>query len=138
MSFWVDPPGLILFGALVCILHVRFNTSKEMLYSFSAGVVASFAFGGLGLYLDWFRWTIPGIVDLKGSYVMFDQGLTGISKANFPVWIVPIFLWFYPFWFVLGYGLAKKYRLGMKVVPVLIMGIVLLSAPSVIESLLPH
>jgi hypothetical protein len=138
MSFWVDPPGLILFGALVYVLHVRFNTSRAMLYSFSAGVVASFAFGGLGLYLDWFRWTIPGIVDLKGSYVMFDQGLTGISKATFPVWIVPIFLWFYPFWFVVGYGLAKKYRLGMKVIPVLIIGIALLSAPSVIESILPH
>jgi len=87
MSFWVDPPGLILFGALVCVLHVSFNTSKAMLYSFSGRVVASFAFGGLGL---------------------------------------------------VGYGLAKKNRLGMKGIPVLIIGIVRLSAPSVIESLLPH
>jgi hypothetical protein len=135
MSFWVDPPGLVLFGALVFILHVRFNTPKAMLYSFSAGTIASFAFGGMGLYLDWFRWTIPGIVDLKGSYIMFDQGLTGISKATFPVWIVPIFLWFYPFWFIVGYELAKKYKLGMKFIPILIFGILLLALPSVIESL---
>jgi hypothetical protein len=73
-------------------------------------------------------------VDLKGFYVMFDQGLTGLSKAAFPVWIVPIFLFFYPFWFVLGYEFAKKHRLGMKIVPHLVIGILLLAVPSVIES----
>jgi hypothetical protein len=62
-------------------------------------------------------------------------GLTGISKESFPVWIVPIFLWFYPFWFIAGYELAKKYTLGLKIVPLLIIGIVLLAVPSVVESL---
>jgi hypothetical protein len=139
VSFWVDPPGLLLFGALTFIIHLRFNTPKAMVYAFSGGTIASFAFGGIGLYLDWFRWTIPGIVDLKGSYVMFDQGLTGISRATFPVWVVPIFLWFYPFWFVVGYELAKKHKLGMRTVPILILGILLLAVPSVVESvLLPH
>jgi hypothetical protein len=134
MSFWVDPPALLLFGAIVYIVHAKFNTAKALVYAFSGGIVASFAFGGLGLYMDWFRWTIPGIVDLKGSYVIFDQGLTGISKATFPVWIVPIFLWFYPFWFVLGYELAKKRNLGIKMVPLFAVGIMLLAIPSLVES----
>jgi len=134
MSFWVDPPALLLFGAIVYIVHAKFNTAKALVYAFSGGVIASFAFGGLGLYMDWFRWTIPGIADLPGSYVIFDQGLTGITKAAFPVWMVPIFLWFYPFWFVLGYEVAKKRRLGMNVVPIFAIGIILLAIPSVVES----
>jgi hypothetical protein len=134
MSFWVDPPALLFFGALVYILHVRLNTPKALVYAVSGAVIASFAFGGLGLYMDWFRWTIPGLVDLRGSYVIFDQGLTGISKATFPTWIVPIFLFFYPVWFTLGYELAKKHRFGMKTVPIFVVGILLLSLPSFIES----
>jgi len=136
MSFWVDPPALLFFGAITFIVHERFHTARALVYAFSGGTIASFAFGGLGLYMDWFRWTIPGIVDLKGSYVIFDQGLTGITKAAFPVWIVPVFLWFYPFWFVLGYELAKKHRLQTKAIPFFAAGLILLAVPSVVESVM--
>ncbi|MDA4113723.1 MAG: hypothetical protein OK474_06730 [Thaumarchaeota archaeon] len=134
MSFWVDPPALLFFGAIVYIIHAKFDTAKALVYAFSGGTIASFAFGGLGLYMDWFRWVIPGIADLKGSYVIFDQGLTGITKATFPTWMVPIFLWFYPFWFILGYELAKRHKFEMKTVPIFALGILLLSIPSVVES----
>ena len=93
-----------------------------------------FLIGGIGLYLDWFRWTIPGIVDLKGSYVMVDQGLTGFTKATFPAWIVVMFFCFYPFWYILGYEYAKKHQLEPKVIPYLLLGLLLLLAPSIIES----
>lgn len=139
MSFWVDPPALLIFGALTLIFHSRYETPKSVLYAFCGGTIASFVFGGIGLYLDWFRWTLPGLVDLKGSYVMFDQGLTGITKAAFPTWIAPIFLFFYPFWFALGYEVAKKRYLRTRAVPYLLLGIVLLALPSVVESnFLPH
>jgi len=134
MSFWVDPPALLIFGALAMIFHARYETPKAVLYAFCGGTIAAFVFGGIGLYLDWFRWTIPGLVDLKGSYVMFDQGLTGITKATFPTWIVPIFLFYYPFWFALGYEVAKKRYLKMRVVPYLLLGIIILAVPSILES----
>lgn len=86
------------------------------------------------MYLDWFRWVIPGVVDLKGSYVMLEQGLTGLSKATFPTWIVILFLSLYPFWFILGYYAGRRYKLGMKSVPILIVGVLLLLIPSIVES----
>lgn len=134
MSFFVDPPGLIIFGAIVCLLAERFRTPKSVVYAASGGIIGSFAFGGIGLYLNWFPWVIPGLINLKGSYVMFDQGITGLSAATVPVWIVPIFLWFYPFWFILGFEAAKRHHLKMKYLPILLVGLLLLIIPSLVES----
>jgi len=134
LSFFVDPPGLVMFGAIIWILSDRLSTPKSMVYAISGAVIGSFTIGGIGLYLDWFRWTIPGIINLPGSYVMLDQGITGLSKATFPAWIVVLFLCLYPFWFTLGFETAKRHRLRVKVVPILIVGVLLLLIPSVIES----
>jgi len=114
MSFFVDPLGLLFFGAILYIVSAYFNFAKSLIYTLAAAILSSFMVGGLALYLDWYRWIIPGLVDLKGSYIMFDQGLTGITKEAFPVWIVVMFLSLYPFWFALGYEAAKKYNLPMK------------------------
>src|SRR5271157_1164252 len=108
MSFFVDPPGLFMMGIVVYLLSVRFKTPKSVLYAASGAITGSFTFGGIGLYLNWFTWTVPGLINLKGSYVMLDQGITGLSAATFPTWIAPIFLCFYPFWFTLGYETAKR------------------------------
>lgn len=134
MSFFVDPPGLVMVGAIIYILSQRLNTPKSIVYAISAAVIGSFTFGGIGLYLNWYPWVIPGLVNLKGSYVMLDQGLTGLSASTFPVWIAVLFLWLYPFWFTVGYETAKRHGLSMKYVPIFMVGILLLLIPSVVES----
>jgi hypothetical protein len=134
MSFFVDPFGLLFFGAVLYIVSANFKFSKLMLYALSSAILTSFIFGGVALYMDWYRWIIPGLVDLKGSFIMFDQGLTGITKAAFPVWIAMMFVTLYPVWFVLGYETAKKYNLSVKFIPIFIVGILILTIPSIIQS----
>ena len=134
MSFFVDPFGLLLFGAILYIISTNCKIAKSLMYALGTAILTSFTFGGVALYMDWYRWIIPGLVDLKGSYIMFDQGLTGITKAAFPAWIVMMFLSLYPFWFILGYETAKRYSLPMKFVPVFIIGVLLLTIPSIIQS----
>ncbi len=134
MSFFVDPFGLLFFGAILYIVSTNYHFSKLLSYTFAAAILTSFIFGGIALYLDWYRWVVPGLVDLKGSYIMFDQGLTGLTKATFPAWIAMMFVCLYPVWFVLGYDAAKKYKLPLKFVPVFVLGIVLLIIPSIIQS----
>ena len=134
MSFFVDPFGLLFFGAILYIVSANFKFSKLMLYGIASAILTSFIFGGIALYMDWYRWIIPGLVDLKGSYIMFDQGLTGITKAAFPVWIAMTFVTLYPVWFTLGYETAKKYNLPVKFIPIFIVGILILAVPSIIQS----
>lgn len=138
MSFFVDPFGLIFFGAILYLVSVRYHFAKSVIYTLAAATLTSFIFGGIALYLDWYRWIIPGLVNLKGSYIMFDQGLTGISKEAFPAWIAMMFLTLYPFWFALGYETAKKYNLSTNFVLIFIIGIILLTIPSIIQSQFPH
>jgi hypothetical protein len=134
MSFWVDPFALFLLGAILFIVSVSYKIAKSVLYALIGAILTSFIFGGAALYLDWYRWVIPGIADLKGSYVIFDQGLTGITKNAFPAWIAMTFLTLYPLWLVLGYETAKKYNPALKFLPILIIGVILLSIPSVIQA----
>jgi hypothetical protein len=134
MSFFVDPFGLLFFGAILYIVSANFKFSKLMLHALASAILTSFIFGGVALYMDWYRWIIPGLVDLKGSYIMFDQGLTGITKAAFPVWIAMMFVSLYPVWFVLGFETAKKYNLSVKFILIFIVGILILTIPSIIQS----
>ena len=134
MSFFVDPFGLLFFGAILYIFSANFKFSKLILYALASAILTSFIFGGVALYMDWYRWIIPGLVDLKGSYIIFDQGLTGITKAAFPVWIAMMFVTLYPVWFALGYETAKKYNLPVKFIPIFIVGILILTIPSIIQS----
>ena len=134
MSFFVDPFGLLLIGAVLYIVSANYSMAKSVTYSLATATLTCFIFGGVALYLDWYRWIVPGLVDLKGSYIMFDQGLTGITKEAFPAWIAMMFLSLYPLWFFLGYEVAKKYNLPMKFVPVFILGVLLLTIPSIIQS----
>jgi hypothetical protein len=134
MSFWVDPPALFMFGAIVYILSVRYEAAKSVVYAICGAVIVSFTVGGIGLYLDWYRWVIPGLVNLKGSYVMLDQGITGLTTATFPAWLVILFLPLYPFWFALGLETAKRREWQPRYVPLLMLGVLLMLVPSIIES----
>ncbi len=134
MSFWVDPPALLMFGALIWILSERFEAARSVVYAISGGTLASFIVGGIGLYLDWYRWIVPGVINLKGSYVMLDQGITGLTEATFPAWMAILFLSLYPFLFAVGYEFAKRHRLETRWVPWLMVGILLMLLPSLIES----
>ena len=126
-------------GAAIWIVSERLHAERTVVIAACGGMLGIFILGGIGLYLDWFRWIVPGIVNLKGSYVMVDQGLTGFTKAAFPAWIVVLFFCFYPFWFVLGYEYAKKRKLEPRVIRYLLVGLLLLLSPSVIESnFIPH
>ena len=134
MSFFVDPFGLFFFGAILYILSANYKVAKSLIYTMGAAILTSFTFGGIALYLDWYRWIIPGLADLQGSYIMFDQGLTGITKAAFPTWIAMMFITLYPFWLALGYETAKKYNLPVKFILIFIIGILALIIPSIIQS----
>ena len=82
MSFFVDPFGLLFFGAILYIVSANYKFAKSLIYALGAAILTSFTFGGIALYMDWYRWIIPGLADLKGSYIMFDQGLTGIYQSG--------------------------------------------------------
>ena len=139
MSFFVDPFGLLFFGGILYIFSANFKFSKQMIIALSSAILTSFIFGGVALYMDWYRWIIPGLVDLKGSFIMFDQGLTGVTKAAFPVWIAMMFVTLYPVWFILGYETAKRNNLPVKFILIFIIGVLLLTIPSIIQSqFLPH
>ena len=133
MSFWVDPPALVMIGAIIWILSDRYQAPASVVAAISGATIAAFTIGGIGLYLDWFNWVIPGLVNLTGPYVIVDQGLTGLTEATFPAWMAVLFLCLYPFWFTLGYEHAKKHRLDSRLVPPLMVGVVLLALPSEIE-----
>ncbi|MGA2666304.1 MAG: hypothetical protein ABSF83_15315 [Nitrososphaerales archaeon] len=134
MSFFVDPPALIMVGALIHIFAERLKSPRSIVYAISGGTIASFTFGGLGLYLNWFPWVVPGLIDLPGSYVMLDQGITGLTVATFPTWIAVLFLCLYPFWFAVGFETAKRHRLNARQAPLLVAGVLLMVVPSLIES----
>lgn len=134
MSFFVDPFGLFFFGAILYIISANYKFAKSLIYALGAAILTSFTFGGIALYMDWYRWIIPGVADLKGSYIIFDQGLTGITKASFPAWIAMMFLTLYPFWFALGFETAKKYNFPVKFILIFIIGILVLTIPSIIQS----
>jgi hypothetical protein len=134
LSFFVDPFGLIFIGAILFIISTNYNFARSLVYTLASAILTSFIFGGAALYLDWYRWVIPGLVDVKGSHIMFDQGLTGITKDSFPAWMAMMFLALYPFWFALGYETAKKNKLSIKFVPIFIVGVLLLTIPSIIQS----
>jgi hypothetical protein len=123
-----------MIGAIIWIVSDKLETPRSVVYAISAGTIASFTIGGIGLYLDWYRWVVPGVINLKGSYVMLDQGITGLTEASFPTWIAVLFLCLYPFWFAVGYEHAKKHRLEMRWVPYLMLGVLLLLIPSIVES----
>ena len=134
MSFWVDPPALFMIAAMIWIVSDRLKTPRSIVYAISGATIASFTIGGIGLYLDWYRWIIPGVVDLKGSYVMLDQGLTGLTEATFPAWIALLLLSLYPFWFAVGYEFAKRHAWSTKALPYLTLGVLLMLTPSIIEA----
>lgn len=70
---------------------------------------------------------------------MLDQGVTGLSTSTFPTWIAVVFFCFYPFWFTLGYETARRRSVGIRFMPILIFGLLLLLVPSIVESwLLVH
>ena len=46
MSFFVDPFGLLFFGAILYIVSANFKFSKSMIYAIGSAILTSFIFGG--------------------------------------------------------------------------------------------
>jgi hypothetical protein len=61
MSFFVDPFGLLFFGAILYIVSANFKFSKLMLYALASAILTSFIFGGVaplyGLVSVDYTWT---------------------------------------------------------------------------------
>jgi len=119
LSFLLDPPALVLLGAVVYIFSRKVHLKRS--YAIYAGVtiVAVFVVVSGLLYLDVIRWYIPGIIDMKGSEWMFHSNITGIYKEDVHIGYVIFMFFLYPFWYYAGYVaaqyLSKKRQLEKKV-----------------------
>lgn len=108
MSFILDPPALVLLGAVVYVVSKRVRLRR--VWQYVAGIVIIGAFIGVSglLYLDVIRWHIPFVIDMKGSEWMFHSNITGIYKEDVPLVLVIVMFALYPLWYYLGY-LAAQY-----------------------------
>ena len=88
MSFILDPPALVLLGALCYVLSKRYHLRRVWQYLFGIVIVGAFLVVSILLYLDVIRWHIPFIIDMKGSEWMFHSNITGIYKEDVGVGIV--------------------------------------------------
>jgi uncharacterized protein (DUF362 family) len=110
MSFVLDPPALLVLGAVLYYIGRRFNLARLVLWVLGIGIIALFISTSSALYLDILRWHIPGIMDMPGSVWMFHSDVTGIQKPDVPVAAVAAMFALYPLWLYLGY-LAAQYLL---------------------------
>jgi uncharacterized protein (DUF362 family) len=110
LSFFLDPPALLLLGIMVYYFSKRlkwsFNTTVVMMGIISVGF---FLIGSALLYLDVVAWPLP---PTQGSAWMFHTDYTGIAKADVSVALAVLMLLLYPLWHVLGYVLALRFDVG--------------------------
>lgn len=107
MSFILDPPALILLGALVYVVSKRYYLRRVWQYLFGIVIVGAFLVVSILLYLDVIRWHIPFIIDMKGSEWMFHSNITGIYKEDVCIGFVIFMFVLYPLWYYLGYIAAQ-------------------------------
>lgn len=107
MSFFLDPPALVLLGALVYVVAKRIHLEKFWVTILGIIITGTFIVVSVLLYLDVIRWYIPFVIDMKGSEWMFHTNITGIYKEDVPKIIVVIMFGLYPFWYKAGYTTAQ-------------------------------
>ena len=47
MSFFVDPFGLLFFGAILYIVSANYKFAKSLTYALATAILTSFTFGGV-------------------------------------------------------------------------------------------
>ncbi len=110
MSFFLDPPALVLVGFAVYYFSKRFKWSLRTTAVLMGLISVGFFMGGSALlYLDVLGWPLP---PTPGSIWMFHTDLTGIAKTDVHVTISVFMLLIYPLWHIGGYMLALRLDQG--------------------------
>jgi len=106
MSYFIDPPALLLIGIVLLLIQKYLNV-KHQTVAIIGMLVAFIIFmgGSTLLYLDVIRWPIP---DTQGSVWVFHTDYTGIRKEDVPVPLAAAMLLLYPLWLYLGYVVAER------------------------------
>ncbi|KYK37102.1 MAG: hypothetical protein AYK18_10845 [Theionarchaea archaeon DG-70] len=115
MSFLLDPPTLILLGAVVYTFSRRFHLRRLWQIIAGVGIVSAFIVVSSLLYMDLIRCYIPFVIDMKGSEWMFHSNITGIYKEDVPKVLVAIMFVIYPLWYYLGYISAQYLRRRVQI-----------------------
>jgi len=117
MSFLLDPPVLIIIGALLYLLGNRLGLESLAKMTIGLLVVVIFIIFGIFLYFDIFRCVFPIICSSSsGSELMFHSDITGIYKQDVPLIVVAFLFALYPLFIYFGYVTAfvmsKRRRLS--------------------------
>jgi uncharacterized protein (DUF362 family) len=110
VSFFIDPPVLIILGVTIYYFSKRFKWSLRTTAVLMALVSLGFFMGGSSLlYLDVLGWPLPPTL---GSVWMFHTDYTGIAKTDVHAAISVFMLLLYPLWHLGGYLLALRLDVG--------------------------
>ena len=110
MSFFIDPPALIILGIMVYYFSKRLKWSLRTTAVLMGLVSLGFFMGGSALlYLDVLGWPLP---PTPGSIWMFHTDWTGIAKTDVHTAISVFMLLLYPLWHLGGYMLALRLDQG--------------------------
>jgi hypothetical protein len=114
MSFFIDPPLLVLSGLAIFLLgkELKWSRHAKIVVGIFIGLVF-IAYSSL-LYADFVRFTIPFFANQTGSAFMFHTDITNIHKDQIPKIAVFFLFLLYPVWIFAGYAAAllwdkKKY-----------------------------
>ena len=110
LSFFLDPPALVLMGIMVYYFSKRFKWNLRTTAVLMGIVSLGFFMGGSALlYLDILGWPLP---PTPGSVWMFHTNLTGIAKIEVNAGISIFMLLLYPLWHLGGYMIALRLDQG--------------------------
>lgn len=117
MSFLLDPFLSVLLGAIFFSLSKYFGWKTKVTVSVTGVAAVLATFYSVILYLDWLSsdilildtlYPIIRTLPQKGSEIMLHSNVTGIRKADFPVFLAAFFYALYPLWVYLGYRIMAN------------------------------
>ena len=106
MSFFIDPPLLLLSGLFIFFAGKRLEWNRHAKIVVGIIIVLAFVVYSSLLYADIFRFVFPFLGGMKSSEFMFHTSYTGISKSDVPLILVVVLFFLYPFWIFAGYASA--------------------------------
>ncbi|MFX0084890.1 MAG: DUF362 domain-containing protein [Candidatus Hodarchaeota archaeon] len=111
MSFFLDPPTLVLLGIVLAILNKKLISSQ---ITRILGFLILLVFWGVSgaLFLDWIPWpfnlfdiTPPIFEEIGGKAWMLHTDITGIT--DIPIFLAILLFLTYPFFLILGYEVTR-------------------------------
>lgn len=104
MSFFIDPPLLVLSGLAIFHLGKKLKWSRHAKIVVGLFIVLVFIAYSSLLYADFVRFTIPFFANQTGSAFMFHTNITHIHKDQIPKIAVFFLFLLYPVWIFAGYA----------------------------------